>query len=202
MARNPEVTKRRIFDAAVAEFARHGIAGARIDRIARAARANKQLIYAYFGNKQDLFDQVVTEQVARYVEEVHFDAERLPDFAGEAYDFFTAHPDVVRLGEWHSLEPADASHPIPAIEETIESHVRAIRAAQEAGRVDDTFAPEELLALIVSITRTWAAGTPEFRLSLEQERRRRLPRRRAVVEITRRLVEPQRRPRRRRSAAD
>jgi AcrR family transcriptional regulator len=193
MARNPQVTKRRIFDAAVAEFARHGIAGARIDRIARAARANKQLIYAYFGNKQDLFDQVVSEQVARYVEEVHFDAERLSDFAGEAYDFFTAHPDVVRLGQWHALEPADGTHPIPAIEEMIQSHVRAIREAQKAGRVDAAFPPEELLALIVSIARTWAAGTPEFRLPQEQERRRRLPRRRAVVEITRRLVEPRRR---------
>jgi AcrR family transcriptional regulator len=192
MARNPEVTKRRIFDAAVAEFARHGIAGARIDRIAEAARANKQLIYAYFGNKQDLFDQVVTEQVCRYVQEVRFDPDRLPEFAGEAYDFFTANPEVVRLGQWHSLEPADGSRPIPAIEETIDRHVHAIRAAQADGRVSDAFAADELLALIVAIARTWAAGTPEFRLSPEQERRHRLRRRRAVVDTTRRLVEPRR----------
>jgi AcrR family transcriptional regulator len=190
MARDPAATRRRIFEAAVAEFARHGIAGARIDRIARAARANKQLIYAYFGNKQELFDQVVTEQVCLYLQEVHFDVERLPEYAGEAYDFFTAHPDAVRLGEWHSLEPADGPRPIPAIAETIDRHVRAIRAAQQEGRVDDTFAADELLALIVSITRTWAAGTPEFRRSPEQERRRVLRRRRAVVELTRRLVEP------------
>ena len=32
--RDPEATRARIFEAAVAEFARHGIAGARIDRIA------------------------------------------------------------------------------------------------------------------------------------------------------------------------
>jgi Tetracyclin repressor-like, C-terminal domain len=75
----------------------------------------------------------------------------------------------------------------------IQSHARAIRGAQQAGRVDDTFSPDELLALIVSIARTWAAGTPEFRLSPEQERRRRRARRSAVVEITRRLVEPRRR---------
>jgi AcrR family transcriptional regulator len=192
VARNPEVTKRRIFDAAVAEFARHGIAGARIDRIARAARANKQLIYAYFGNKQELFERVLAEEVFRFHQEVHFDAERLPDFAGEAYDFFTAHPDVVRLGEWHSLDPPDGSRRLPAIEEAIGDHVRAIRAAQEAGCVNGEIAADELLALIVSISRTWAAGTPEFRLSPEQERRRRLRRRRAVVEVTSRLVEPRR----------
>jgi AcrR family transcriptional regulator len=190
MARNPQVTKQRIFDAAVAEFARYGIAGARIDHIAKAARANKQLIYAYFGNKQDLFEQVLAEQVARFHQEVHFDADRLPDFAGAAYDFFTAHPDVVRLGEWHSLEPADGSRRIRAIEEAIDGHVRAIREAQAAGRVNKQVAAEELLAVIVSTSRTWAAGTPEFRLPPEQERRRRLRRRRAVVETIRRLVEP------------
>ena len=68
MPRDPEATRRRIFDAAAGEFARHGIAGARIDRIARSARANKQLIYAYFGGKQDLFDRVVTELVASSTE--------------------------------------------------------------------------------------------------------------------------------------
>jgi len=192
MPRDPEATRRRIFDAAAAEFARHGIAGARIDRIARHAGANKQLIYAYFGSKQDLFDRVVTENVSRFLQEVHFDAERLPDFAGEAYDFFTAHPDNVRLGQWHSLEPAGEARRIPAIEETIDRHVQAIRAAQAEGRVDGTFAADELLALIVSLTRTWAAGTPEFRHSPAQERRRRARRRRAVVEGTRRLVEPRR----------
>jgi AcrR family transcriptional regulator len=192
MARDPEATKRRLFDAAVREFARHGIAGARIDRIARAAQANKQLIYAYFGGKQDLFDQVVTGQVVRFLREVHFDPDRLPEFAGEAYDFFTAHPDVVRLGEWHALEPANGPRPIPAIEQTIERHVRAIRAAPAEGRVDDTFDAEDLLAMIVSLTRTWAAGTPEFRHTPKQEQRRRRRRRRAVVETTRRLVQPRR----------
>ena len=53
--RDPEATKARIFESAVTEFARHGIAGARIDRIAAEAKANKQLIYAYFGNKAELF---------------------------------------------------------------------------------------------------------------------------------------------------
>jgi AcrR family transcriptional regulator len=36
--------------------AEYGIAGARVDRIAAAAKTNKQMIYAYFGNKDDLLD--------------------------------------------------------------------------------------------------------------------------------------------------
>jgi AcrR family transcriptional regulator len=58
-ARDSAATKERLLEAATAEFAAHGIAGARVDRIAAAARANKQLIYAYFGSKEQLFDAVL-----------------------------------------------------------------------------------------------------------------------------------------------
>ena len=53
--RDPEATKQRVLDAAKVEFARHGLAGARVDAIADRAKANKQMIYHYFGSKQDLF---------------------------------------------------------------------------------------------------------------------------------------------------
>ena len=38
MVRDAEATKQRILRASRAEFARHGYSGARVDRIARAAR--------------------------------------------------------------------------------------------------------------------------------------------------------------------
>lgn len=37
------------------EFASHGLAGARMDRIAERAGLNKRLIYYYFGSKDELF---------------------------------------------------------------------------------------------------------------------------------------------------
>ncbi|MEV4894943.1 helix-turn-helix domain-containing protein, partial [Nonomuraea sp. NPDC055795] len=46
-----EATKSRILQAATAEFAAYGFAGARVDRIAQAASVNKNLIYVYFTNK-------------------------------------------------------------------------------------------------------------------------------------------------------
>jgi AcrR family transcriptional regulator len=190
MARDSESTRGRIFDAAFAEFARAGFAGARVDRIAAAARANKQLIYAHFGSKKALFDHVATQVVARFNNEVHFDAERLPEFAGEAYDFFAANPEVVRLGDWHALDPPDSPGRILAIEQSLRRQIRGIAKAQAAGAVDKSFAPDELLAMIISIARSWAAGLPEFRHSPGQERRRRSQRRKAVVEATRRLVTP------------
>ncbi len=56
--RDAAATRQRLIDAARAEFAQYGIAGARVDRIATNAGANKAQIYNYFGSKDRLFDAV------------------------------------------------------------------------------------------------------------------------------------------------
>jgi AcrR family transcriptional regulator len=53
--RDPERTRARILAAATDEFARYGLGGARVDRIANAADTNKRMLYYYFGNKEGLF---------------------------------------------------------------------------------------------------------------------------------------------------
>lgn len=53
--RDPEGMRKRILEAATAEFARHGYGGARIDRIAKAAGANKRMIYYHVGKKDVLY---------------------------------------------------------------------------------------------------------------------------------------------------
>jgi len=52
-------TKEKIIAAAIAEFAENGLAGARMDRLARAAGVNKAMIYYYFGSKEALFREVL-----------------------------------------------------------------------------------------------------------------------------------------------
>src|SRR5690348_13977673 len=52
-------TVARIVSAAEKEFAEHGMAGARTDRIARSARVNKALLYYYFTDKNELYLEVV-----------------------------------------------------------------------------------------------------------------------------------------------
>lgn len=59
--RDAEETKRRLLQAAKAEFAKNGLGGARVDEISDRARANKRMLYHYFGSKDDLF-QTVLEQ--------------------------------------------------------------------------------------------------------------------------------------------
>lgn len=68
-----------IIAAAIREFAAHGIAGARVDRIAAAAGVNKRLLYHYVGNKEALY-LAALERVYRAIraEELAVDLSGLP----------------------------------------------------------------------------------------------------------------------------
>jgi len=58
MPPDASATKARLLQAATEEFTAYGMAGARVDRIAARAGANKRLIYVHFGTKEELFDIV------------------------------------------------------------------------------------------------------------------------------------------------
>ena len=64
LPRNAELTRRKILDAAVDEFAARGYAGARVDRIAASAGVNKRMIYHHFGNKLGVFEAALSDQVS------------------------------------------------------------------------------------------------------------------------------------------
>src|SRR5438094_4525530 len=57
----PEESRASILQAAVREFAREGVAGARTDAIARSAGVNKALLYYYFKDKEALYQAVLDE---------------------------------------------------------------------------------------------------------------------------------------------
>jgi len=62
--RNPVRNQERILQAATEEFARYGLGGARVDRIAARAGANKRMLYYYYGNREDLFLKVLEARYA------------------------------------------------------------------------------------------------------------------------------------------
>lgn len=64
-SRDADRSQQVILDAAVAEFSSHGLAGARMDRIAERAGVNKRLIYYYFKSKDALFLAVLENTYAR-----------------------------------------------------------------------------------------------------------------------------------------
>ena len=55
----------QLLGAAMPEFARGGLAGARVDAIARAAGMNKRLLYHYVGDKEALFDAALQRAIER-----------------------------------------------------------------------------------------------------------------------------------------
>ena len=110
--RNAEATKDRILDAALAEFSAHGIAGARVDRIAGAAKCNKNLIYIYFEDKDTLFNTVICKHISRIHQEQPFTPGDLPAYAAKIFDWVLANPDLCgswRGPPWSKLRPPTPS---------------------------------------------------------------------------------------------
>src|SRR5262249_55837448 len=104
MARDAEATRQRLLEAATQEFAAYGLAGARVDRIAEAAAANKAQIYHYYGSKDALFDAVFRSLVVDIVSRVQLDAANLPDYAGRLFDAYERRPELRRIATWRRLE--------------------------------------------------------------------------------------------------
>jgi AcrR family transcriptional regulator len=191
MARDAEATRRLIFEVATQEFAAHGIAGARMDRIAQKAGGNKERIYAYFGNKDQLFDAVYSAYLEQSLAAVEFDATDLPGYAGRMVDQFARHPDYLRLSTWYRLERPDGDG-LAAVRTVNRVRVDAIRQAQRAGVVRDDLQAAEILTLVQALAASWHTMNPEFGTATARisGRRRRL----AVVDAVRRLVTPADRP--------
>ncbi|GII57132.1 TetR family transcriptional regulator [Planotetraspora thailandica] len=184
MARDAERTKKRLLEAAAAEFAALGIAGARVDRIAHSAGCNKAMIYAYFGNKDQLFDAVFTQLVAATVERAPFDAADLAAYAGRLFDRYEADPATVRLSTWYRLErPQGVS--LQAVVASNKSKLEKIERAQREGLVPAHYAPVELLTLVIATAGAWASVNPELGSDAPADRERR---RVVVVDAVRRLL--------------
>ncbi len=58
-------SRRRLLDAALLEFSEHGLAGARVDRIAALARANKAMIYYHFTSKESLYKALIAREAEK-----------------------------------------------------------------------------------------------------------------------------------------
>ena len=145
-------TPERIIESAAEEFARHGLAGARVDRIAERAEANKQRIYAYFGGKEALFDQVVSARILDLLETVPFDAEDLPGYAARLFDFTVGHPELVRLLLWHTLERPGMLGALERSATSSAAKVVALRDAQarHPEQIDATVPPDRLLGQVLA----------------------------------------------------
>ncbi|PPS75320.1 TetR family transcriptional regulator [Streptomyces sp. MH60] len=171
-------THRRILDVATREFAAHGIAGARVERIVAAARTNKAQLYAYFGSKDGLFDAIFFGSLDRIVNVVPIDAGDLADWAVRLYDEYLRRPDLIRLATWARLERRPAGHLVEDADRRDDAKLRAIAEAQAAGRVRPGD-PFDVLALVIAMSMAWSPVSNVYAATADEpedahERRRAL----------------------------
>jgi len=148
--------REKLLETATREFAAKGLAGARVDAIARAARSNKQLVYYYFGNKIGLYNEVVGRIGPAVHEELYPDTDDASLTLVQRVRRRATHtwgPVAARWGRllgWEALERGDKD--ILREGERYDNwrhRTREIEAAQERGEVDRRFDPELLgLALL------------------------------------------------------
>ncbi|UVO12933.1 TetR family transcriptional regulator [Mycobacterium sp. SVM_VP21] len=186
MRRNATELRGQILDAARAEFARHGLAGSRIDRIAREAHASKERLYAHFGDKEALFRDVVATDVTAFYRSVTLLPDAVPEFAGDVYDLGRNSPEHVRMVTWARLEGLSLEEPHGDGRAIFEHAVTAIETAQTAGYVDSSWEPLDLLALLFGIGLAWAHSPEPYETLTDRAVIAR--QRRAAVEAARRIV--------------
>jgi AcrR family transcriptional regulator len=158
MPYDAHATRERILTAATDEFAEHGVAGARVDRIAAAAAANKRAIYDYFGDKDALFGAVLQAEMTRCAEDVRIEDGDVVDYAERLFDYHAAHPSTLRLLMWEALEYGD--RPVPGEAQRGEKYQDRVRALVGDG-VD-----EETAASLVFVTFglvNWGFVAPQMR---------------------------------------
>ena len=155
-----QATRRRLLDAAYAEFAQYGIAGARVERIGEAADSNKAQIYHYFGGKTQLFDAVCEQAIQQMEAEVPFDPYDLPGYAARLVRLHERRPEIMRLCTWQRLERTDGE-PDPAGVAYARAQIDAIAQAQKTGDLPAHFHPGFL---------TRPRPAPGHRLGLGQPR--------------------------------
>ena len=151
-----QASRRRLLDAGAAEFAAHGVAGARIDRISGDAKVSKAQIYSYYDGKESLFDAVLEDQVNDILDKAPLTAD-LPDYAVRLYDAYFEHPRLVRLATWARLERTPAGPLFPQADET--AKIEVIAAAQRAGRIRADIPAADIHAMVIAMAMTWSPSS-------------------------------------------
>ena len=186
--RNADATRERILQAATEEFASFGIAGARVDRIARAATGNKNLIYMYFGSKENLFVTVLTRHLTSIYQSVPFSGQDLPAYAAGLFDFVMDHPETLRLLMWFSLEQRPGWDVEPR--HNVETKLAGVIAAQAQGAVTSAIAPATILTLVIALACSYTVANPLHDVVDPEAPAHRATLRVQVAEAVRRLAAP------------
>ncbi len=166
--RDAEATRQRILDAARGAFSQHGLSGARIDKIARAAEVNVQMIYRYFGGKEELYLAVLEDTYARIrALERQLDLAAMRPEAGMrrliefTFDYLRDNPDFVAIIRNENMARGRFVRELPLVSDTTLPLVETIADLLSRGHASGVFKadidPPQLYVTILSLCITHLA---------------------------------------------
>ena len=160
--------KQRIFAAATQEFALQGIAGARTDAIARAAKVNIALLFYYFKNKQQLHDAVLEEVFSSCCKVIAPPLEQPGSYAQRVLGYVEAFFDFVAESPWRPrLVQQELRSDSPYVLKLLRKHVKpvqqklhaVIREGIEAGEFREVDITNFIQSISPLITHYFSAST-------------------------------------------
>jgi AcrR family transcriptional regulator len=160
--RDAEKTKASILKAARDEFCEQGFNGARVDAIADRAKANKRLLYHYFGNKEALYEAVLLDayqEIRRGERELRISQydpiEAVDRIIRFTFRHFLANPWFPRLLSVENLQNARFVKKIKNVDEIRSPIVAELRDIVKRGHAEGTFRtdvdPMQLYISIISL---------------------------------------------------
>jgi|YelNatPaOPRAMG01_1025707.scaffolds.fasta_scaffold02631_5 TetR/AcrR family transcriptional regulator len=145
-------TRARILKAALAEFAAKGLAGARVDAIARRARVNKRMLFYCFGSKAALYREVLRRKLGENLALV----ETVPSSFGETLlrwcEAVSSDRQWIRMHQWEAL---GGGQTLVAEDERRELFKRALTVLRDwtkQGSLPGDVDCAQLLILVLALT--------------------------------------------------
>jgi TetR/AcrR family transcriptional regulator len=112
----PDQSRAAILKAAIREFSKQGMAGARTDSIAQAAKVNKALLYYYFKDKESLYgaalDFAFNQLSDHMIEVLERDlppGEKILVYVANYFDFIASHPHNRNLIQMETMRTGHGS---------------------------------------------------------------------------------------------
>ncbi|QRG09150.1 TetR family transcriptional regulator [Xanthobacter dioxanivorans] len=195
--RDADKTRLKILEAAEVEFARKGLAGARVDLVAEEAGANKRMIYYYFGSKEDLYVAVLERAYTDMrVAEARLDLESLPPVEAITrlvefkFDYPATHPHIITLLNGENMLGGEYLRRSTRLREMQISLIERLKTllarGEKEGTVRPGIDPMHLYMTISAVSYFYFSNNPTFStafgrdLSTPEER---AVRRRHVVDV-------------------
>ena len=169
-----------ILSVATREFADKGLAGARIDVIAKAMSTSKRMIYYYFGSKEGLYLAVLEEAYRRMraiESNLHLDdlppEDALRRLIGFTVDYQLANPDFIRLVMTENIHRAEYLRRSKAIQQlnvpAIDGLKRVLQRGLDAGLFRGGIDPVDLHRSISALSVFNVANRYTFSLIFQRD---------------------------------